>query len=327
MIISQTPLRVSFVGGGTDLPDYYHEQSGAVLSTAIDKYIYVIVKGRFDEKVVVNYSQKEIVNNVVDVKHELIREALKMTGISNGIEITTLADIPSEGTGLGSSSSVTVGLLNAMYAYKGRQLSAERLANEACKIEIELCGKPIGKQDQYIAAFGGLNEIRFHPDETVEVINLDLTKQERLILGSNLLLFYTGITRKSSSILCKQKKEINNKRSLFTQMKDQVKYLHKYLLESEYDELGRLLDEGWNYKKQLVDNMTNKGIDTMYQKAKNAGALGGKISGAGGGGFLLLYVPRNKQDVVRKVLGEHRELPFMLTPFGSRVIFNIEKGN
>jgi len=324
MIISQTPLRISFVGGGTDISDYYREQSGAVLSTSIDKYIYVIIKARFDDKIVLNYAQKEIVSKVDDVKHELIREALKMTGINNGIEITTLADIPSEGTGLGSSSSVTVGLLNAMYAYQGRQIDADILANEACKIEIEICRKPIGKQDQYIAAYGGLKEIRFYPDETVDVLNVNLAKQERLILGSNLLLFYTGITRKSSSILFKQKKETQNKKNILTKMRDQVPDLHKLIKENKYDRLGKALDSGWNYKRKLVGNITNEIIDEMYHLAKCAGALGGKISGAGGGGFMLLYVPRNKQESVRKELANFRELAFMLTSFGSRIIFNIE---
>jgi D-glycero-alpha-D-manno-heptose-7-phosphate kinase len=326
MIISQTPLRVSFAGGGTDLSDYYHEEYGAVLSTAIDKYIYVIIKERFDNKIVLNYSKKEIVDNTQDIDHELIRAALDITGIHAGIEITTLADIPSEGTGLGSSSCVTVGLLNAMYAYLGQQIGARRLASEACEIEIEICGKPIGKQDQYIAAFGGLNEIKFHPDETVEIININLTKQEKRILGSNLLLFFTGITRKSSSILHKQKQETGNKRRILTLMRDQVSNLRNSLTIGEFNELGVSMDSGWDYKKQLVDNMTNEQIDEMYKKAKNMGAIGGKISGAGGGGFMLLYVPRNNQDAVRKAMEDYRELPFMLSPFGSRIIFNIEKG-
>jgi len=326
MIISQTPLRISFVGGGTDLSDYYKEQDGAVLSTAIDKYIYVIIKKRFDKKIVLNYSKKEIVSQVDDVMHDLIRESLKMTGIKNGVEITTLADIPSEGTGLGSSSSVTAGLLNAMYAYQGKQIEPNALAKNACKIEIDLCEKPIGKQDQYAAVYGGINEIKFYPNEDVKVLNVNLNQEERISLDSNLLLFYTGITRKSSNILSKQKKETKNKKNVLTLMKDQVHMLRNSLEERNFDNLGILLDDAWHLKRQLVNSISNIKIDKMYKLAKDAGALGGKISGAGGGGFLLLYVPRNYQVTVRQALEHFIELPFSITPYGSRIIFNIEKG-
>ena len=326
MIISQTPLRISFVGGGTDLSDYYKEKNGAVLSTAIDKYIYVIIKKRFDTKIVINYSKNEIVSKVDDVEHELIRESLKMTGIKNGVEITTMADIPSEGTGLGSSSSVTAGLLNAMYAYQGRQIEPNALAANSCKIEIDLCEKPIGKQDQYAAVYGGINEIKFYSNEDVKVLNIYLNQEERISLDSNLLLFYTGITRKSSNILAKQKKETKNKKNVLTLMKDQVDTLRNSLEEKNFDNLGILLDEAWNLKRKLVDSISNVKIDKMYKLAKDAGALGGKISGAGGGGFLLLYVPRNYQVSVRQALEGYIELPFSITPYGSRIIFNIEKG-
>ncbi len=326
MIISQTPLRISFVGGGTDLPDYYKEKYGAVLSTAINKYIYVIIKKRFDKKIVINYLKKEIVSEVDDVKHELIRESLKMTGIKNGVEITTMADIPLEGTGLGSSSSVTAGLLNAMYAYQGRQIEPSALAANSCKIEIDLCEKPIGKQDQYAAVYGGVNEIKFYPNEDVEVLNIYLNQEERTSFDSNLLLFYTGKTRKSSSILSKQKRETKNKKNVLTLMKNQVRVFRNSLEEKNFDNLGILLDKAWNLKRKLVDNISNVKIDQMYQLAKDAGALGGKISGAGGGGFLLLYVPRNNQVSVRKALEGYIELPFNITPYGSKIIFNMERG-
>ena len=205
MIITQTPLRIGLLGGGTDLPDYYREHGGRVLNCAIDKYIYVIVKQRFDNDIYVNYSRKEIVSRVEDLEHELVREAMWMTGVTNGVEITTLADIPSAGgSGLGSSSAVTVGLLHALFAYRGRQVTAEELADRACTIEIDRCGKPIGKQDQYIAAFGGIRDIRFGPGDQVMAEELELSPAGRRDLQRNIMLFYTGVTRSANSILAEQ---------------------------------------------------------------------------------------------------------------------------
>lgn len=323
MIISQTPLRISFVGGGTDLREYYSNGYGAVLSTAIDKYVYVIIKERFDDLIYINYSQKEIVKNVEDVQHNLVREALKKTGMNSGIEITTLADIPSEGSGLGSSSSITVGLLNAFYSFQGELVTAERLAREACEIEIDICDKPIGKQDQYIAAYGGIREIIFNPDETVDVRKIRIKNSRKRIFGSNMLLFYTDITRKSSVILKDQKNDTRQKIKILTKMRDQVPRLREILeTDSEFEEVGQILDKAWNYKKQLNARISNDFIDKMYSKAKSSGAIGGKISGAGGGGFLMLYVPREKQNKVHIALKNYREFPFMLEPDGSKIIFN-----
>ncbi len=323
MVISQTPLRISFVGGGTDLKSFYHKEDGMVLSTAIDKYVYVIVKGRFDEKIYVNYSVKEIVDDTSEIKHELVREAMKKAGVESGVEITTLADVPSEGSGLGSSSSVTVGLLNALYSYTGKQVTLEQIAREACQIEIDICKKPIGKQDQFIAAFGGLNKIIFHSDETVTVSRVPVFDSNLLILGSRLLLFYTNKTRKADKILRKQKQNTENKRESLKKMKDLVPKLEDFLIQGKFDNLGKLLDENWLLKKSLVDTVSSPEIDAMYEKAMKAGALGGKLCGAGGGGFLLLYVPKNKQDAVRSSLEDYRELPFMLDSFGSRILFNV----
>ena len=326
MIISQTPLRISFVGGGTDLEDFWSLEPGKVLSTAIDKYIYVVVKERFDDLIYVNYSEKEVVEKVSDLKHDLVREAMIKAGIKKGLEITTLADIPSEGSGLGSSSSVIVGLLNAFYAYQGKQVTAEQLAKEACEIEIDILGKPIGKQDQYIAAYGGMREINFLSDNKVKVETIKIKSTNRLVFGSNLLLFYTDITRQSSDILTKQKAETQNKRDILKQIRDQVPRV-KEILECgpSYDEVGHMLHKTWELKKQITEKITNPRINEMYQKARKAGALGGKISGAGGGGFLLLYVPRDKQNKVRIALKEYREFPFMLDPYGSKIIFNIRR--
>src|SRR5580692_9200647 len=193
MIITQTPLRIGLLGGGTDQPSYYLEHGGRVLNCAIDKYIYVIVKQRFDDEIYVNYSRKEIVSRVADIEHELVREAMVVTGVAGGVEITTLADIPSSGSGLGSSSAVTVGLLHALFAYQGRQVLAAELAERACAIEIEHCGKPIGKQDQYIAAFGGIRDIRFGPGDEVVAEELVLAAEQRRALQQQIMLFYTGV--------------------------------------------------------------------------------------------------------------------------------------
>lgn len=323
MVISQTPLRVSFVGGGTDLKSFYRLEDGMVLSTAIDKYVYVIVKGRFDEKIYINYSIKEIVSDVSEVKHDLVREAMKKTGVVRGVEITTLADIPSEGSGLGSSSSVTVGLLNALYNYAGTQVTSERIAKEACEIEIDICNKPIGKQDQYIAAYGGINKIIFHPDESVSVSSVPVFNSSLLRLGSNLLLYYTNKTRSADTILAKQKKSTDDKRDMLRSMRNLVPKLEEFLVDGKFDKLGVLLHENWLLKKSLVSTISSSDIDKIYQQAIEAGALGGKLCGAGGGGFLLLYVPKTKHDAVRSVLKDYRELPFMLDPYGSRIIFNV----
>ena len=323
MIISQTPLRISFVGGGTDLKSFYDHEDGMVISTAIDKYVYVIIKERFDDKIYINYSIKEIVDDVSEIKHQLVREAMKKVGIKSGVEITTLADVPSEGSGLGSSSSVTVGLLNAFYNYAGKQVTLEQIAREACEIEIDICKKPIGKQDQYIAAFGGLNKIVFHPDESVTVSRVPVFNTNLLILGSRLLLFYTNKTRKADEILRKQKQTTKDNMEVLSKMKGFVPKLEKSLGECKFNRLGKLLHENWRLKKSLVGSISNPEIDNMYNKSMKAGALGGKICGAGGGGFLLLYVPKDKQDKVREALSDYRELPFMLDSFGSRIIFNV----
>lgn len=323
MIISQTPLRISFVGGGTDLKSFYNQEDGMVISSAIDKYVYVIVKERFDEKIYINYSIKEIVSDVSEVKHQLVREAMKKVGIERGVEITTLADVPSEGSGLGSSSTVTVGLLNALYNYSGRQVTLEQIAREACEIEIDICKKPIGKQDQYIAAYGGLNKITFHPDESVSVDRIPVFNTNQLILGSRLLLFYTNKTRDADIILKKQNQDTDDKRDVLRKMKQFVPKLESALTEYKFNKLGKLLHDNWLLKKSLVGAISNPEIDNMYNRAMDAGALGGKICGAGGGGFLLMYVPKEKQDNVREALSDYRELPFMLDSFGSRIIFNV----
>ena len=323
MIISQTPLRISFVGGGTDLKSFYQYEDGMVVSSAIDKYVYVIVKERFDDKIYINYSIKEIVDDVSEIKHQLVREAMRTVGIKRGVEITTLADVPSEGSGLGSSSSITVGLLNALYNYAGKQVTLEQIAREACEIEIDICRKPIGKQDQYIASYGGLNKITFHSDESVSISRVPVFNTNLLILGSRLLLFYTNKTRNADDILKIQVQNTEDKREILHKMKNFVPRLERSLHNYNFNRLGKLMHENWLLKKSLVGAISNSEIDDMYNTAMEAGALGGKICGAGGGGFLLMYVPKAKQDHVRAALSDYRELPFMLDSYGSRIIFNV----
>jgi D-glycero-alpha-D-manno-heptose-7-phosphate kinase len=322
MIISETPLRISLAGGGTDLPGYYEENEGLVVSTAIDKYIYVIIKERFDDLIYVDYSRKEIVTDIEEIQHDLVREAAKIVKLEKGFEVMMQADIPSEGSGLGSSSSLTVGLLNAFYQYKGVLVTSEQLAKEACDIEIGKLKRPIGKQDQYIAAYGGLKCFKFKSDNTVEVEDLNINPEHKRKLGSNLLLFFTNITRSSSTILNEQSKEIQNKIDSHHNIKNLAQKTRKAIYSLEFDKIGLYLRENWEHKKNLSTNVTNPDIEKMYNKAVNGGALGAKISGAGGGGFLLVYCERDKQDKLRREMKEYRELPFLLERMGSKIIFN-----
>jgi D-glycero-alpha-D-manno-heptose-7-phosphate kinase len=324
MIIVQTPLRVSFFGGGTDFADYYRAEGGCALSTAIDKYIFVTIKQRFDEKLRVGYTQTEMVNSIDEIQHELIRESLRKTGIYKGVEITTMGDIPSQGSGLGSSSTVTVGALHAMYSYLNELVVAERLAREACEIEIDRLGKPIGIQDQYIAAYGGLRFFEFRPDGCVQSQPIILSAERRRLLNENLLLFFTGVTRRADTILTEQKQKIADRRAVLSEMKALAYTARDALLSGELDEIGRLLHEGWLLKKQLASQISNSHLDEMYNAARSAGALGGKITGAGGGGFLLLYCPPGTAEKVRAALSHLRELPFLLAQDGSKVIFNYQ---
>lgn len=325
MIISQTPLRISLCGGGTDFYDYYSKNFGMVISTAIDKYVFVFVKQRFDEKIYVDYASKEIVDNISQIKHELVRETAIKTGMTSGFEVAMFADIPSEGSGLGSSSSLTVGLLNAFYSYKGVQVTAEQLAREACEIEIDILKKPIGKQDQYIAAYGGLRAIKFNNDEEVLVRDINLNNELKRKLGSNLLLFFTNITRTSSSILSEQKSKLDFNRNTLDEIKSLTLELERKLNNGDIDFIGETLKANWTLKKKLSSNITNAEIEKMYETAINIGALGGKIAGAGGGGFLMVYCKRAVQDSLREAMKNFRELPFLLEPHGSKIIFNYRR--
>ncbi|MCI0556064.1 MAG: GHMP kinase [Anaerolineae bacterium] len=325
MIVTQTPLRISFFGGGTDFRDYVQHEDGWVLSSAINKYIFVVVKERFDQKIRVGYTRTELVDQIDELQHELVRECLRKTGITKGIEISTMADIPSEGSGLGSSSTVTVGLLNALYSYLGTPVEHARLAQEACEIEIDVLRKPIGMQDQYIAAFGGQRFIRFSSSGATDVERLGLSAQQYRKLSQSLMLFYTNIARKAESVLEEQVKNLDTNLIILCEMKRLALAAREYLRTEAFDDFGALLHEAWQLKKQLASKISNRAIEEIYGLARQAGALGGKITGDGGGGFLLLYCPVHKQDEVRRALSLLTELPFSLETDGSKVIFNYRR--
>lgn len=329
MIISRTPLRISFAGGGSDLPAYFQQDVGAVLSTTINKYIYITVNRKFDHKIRASYSHTEMVDSVDDLQHELIRESLQLLNISSNIEITSISDIPSHGSGLGSSSSYTVGLLNALYAHTGRYADSERLARESCDIEIKRCGRVLGKQDQYIAGYGGLKFIQFNCNGSVFVDPVICNAETRRELQNGLLLMYTGIIRSSSSIL--QEQSINTgsnaeKRSLIRQMVALAFDLRNALQSNDLDTFGEILHAGWQAKRCLASGITNDRIDEWYHLARSSGAIGGKLLGAGGGGFLLLYAPPERHSNIVQALPELRPISFHLEPQGSKIIFIEENG-
>jgi len=325
LIIVQTPLRISFFGGGTDFPSFFMEEGGCVLTSAIDKFIFVTIKERFDTKLRIGYTQTEMVDHIDEIHHDLIRESLRLTGIRLGVEVTTMGDIPSEGSGLGSSSTVTVGALHAMYTYLGEIVSAERLAREACTVEIDTLKKPIGIQDQYIAAYGGLRFFEFQPDGQVRVEKIKISPESRRTLNDNFLLFFTGVSRRSDTILKEQKSNIRDRIAELRELKQMTHQARCDMEIGNFDSLGELMDRSWELKKRLAGTVSNGDINNIYEAAKRAGAIGGKITGAGGGGFLLLYVPYDRQTAVRAVLNGLQELPFRLEADGTKVIFNYRR--
>jgi D-glycero-alpha-D-manno-heptose-7-phosphate kinase len=325
MIITQTPLRISFFGGGTDFRDFFLNEGGCVLSSAIDRYIFVILKERFDDKIRVGYTKTELVDRVDDIQHELVRECLRKTGIQRRVEVATMADIPSSGSGMGSSSAVTVGLLNAMYQYLNQPKDFETLAQQACEIELDILKKPIGIQDQYISAYGGQKFISFGKDGKVSLEQLVLDEGTVFYLNQYLMLFYTNISRKSETVLGEQRENIETHLDVLRRMKELALLGKKCLLTGAVDEFGTLLHEGWNLKKQLASRISNGVIDEIYSAALRGGALGGKITGAGGGGFLLLCCPPERQDRVRAALRGLPELPFSLERAGTKVIFDYSR--
>lgn len=324
MIISRTPLRMSFVGGGSDLPAFYRENGGAVVSTAIDKYIYVTVNRKFDNGIRVSYSVTEEVEQVADIRHELVREALNFLELDGGIEITTIADIPSRGTGLGSSSSFTVGLLHVLNAFQHRYVSRAQLGEDSCRIEIEICGEPIGKQDQYAAAFGGFNLIEFKPDESVLVSPIICRPETKAAIEQGILVFYTGITRSASKLLRQQSEEMAasvDKRSGMQRMVELAYLLGEELQRNNVSAFGEILHENWQLKKSMTAGVSNPEIDQWYDAARSAGAEGGKLLGAGAGGFLMFYAPPERHQAIREALPGLRQVPMGFEALGSRIIF------
>lgn len=320
MIITRTPFRVSFIGGGSDLREFYSSNGcGAVVSAAIRKYIYIIIHPYFHDKIRLKYSKTEDVKQVDDIEHPIFRESLRRVRIKKGIEIASFADIPA-GTGLGSSSSFTVGLLNALYAYKGMVVPRERLAAEACEIEIDILGEPIGKQDQYAAAYGNINQIVFYRDETVNVTPILLSERGKRKLEKHLCLYYIGGDRSARDILKEQKQNTYGKRT-FENLKQLVALsddLRARLQKEDLDAVGDILHRGWQYKKELARGISNGEIDSLYAKALTHGARGGKLLGAGGTGFLLLYAADHR--TLLKIMGK-RVLPFKIDREGTKIIF------
>jgi D-glycero-alpha-D-manno-heptose-7-phosphate kinase len=321
MIISQTPYRVSFAGGGTDLPAYYRREFGAVLSVTIDQHIYVTLHRRFESTIRISYSRTEVADSIDDVQHELVREAMRMVEIDEPLEITTIGDVPS-GTGMGSSSSLTVGLLTALYGYRHRVVSPKLVAEQACQVEIDVLGKPIGRQDQYAAAFGGLNYFRFNPDDTVDVEPVPCRAEVLAELEKRTLLLYTGQTRDANVILEQQSSATKDRVDVLRAMRDLADEMrHSLAGEGDLDRFASMLHEGWELKRSLGFGISNDRINEWYATARRAGAVGGKLLGAGGGGFLLLIAPAWRHRAIREALGRPRELPFKVCRCGSRNIF------
>lgn len=326
MIVSKTPLRCSFFGGGTDFAGYYENSKygyGTVLSTALNMYVYIMVCKRFDSKIRVCYRIQEMVDSVEEIKHNIVREAMKITGITGGIDIVYSADIPmsTSGVGLASSSAFAVGVLNALFAYQGKHVSANDLAKLACEIEIERLGNPIGIQDQYAVANGGFHQYKFWP--TGEVTHTIIPGGSSYLreLRRNLMLYYTGQTRISSNILSEQERNIRDKTPVLDKMVQMTENACTELGKGAIGRIGEMLDEAWQLKKQMASKISNPEIDRMYALAKENGALGGKILGAGGGGFMLLYVQPECQAKVKKAMQEYRQVEFDFEPEGSRIVF------
>ncbi len=327
MIITRTPFRISFAGGGSDLPSFYRRHEGCVLSTTINKYMYVIIHPTFNRQgTVVKYNRTETVNNIRDIQHPIARQLL-LDHKMEGVEIVSTADIPS-GTGLSTSSAYTVGLIHALHAFQGKFCSQERIAREACELEIEKLGEPIGKQDQYGTAIGGLKLIRFREDESVEVEPIIIDRGTLRRLDENLLLFYTGITHSAGEILKEQNANLTGEEDKFrnlVRMTELAYELRDSLTAGNLDDFGRVLNENWLLKRQMASRISNDVVEKYYRLAMENGALGGKLLGAGGGGFLLFYCPKERQKRLRSALSDLTELAFSIENSGTKVIYVGEK--
>ena len=332
MIITKTPLRITFAGGGSDMASYYMKHPAACISATINKYVYVLVKKRFDDKVYLKYSDNELVDvrHIDDIRHDFIRETLKFMNVGYGVEIINWADIPTKGTGLGSSSSFLVGLLLALHTLEGRTISKEALANQACYIEIEKCSKPIGIQDQYAAAFGGFNKMEFGNNMTRgdyrNVSGFGFCDQEIREVSEHLHLFYTGVTRESKDILATQKENLVSDDEVVNNMHHNVELANKlaeYLVMKDVDAIPITLRQNWELKKKFAATISNPELDRIYDVATTiGGAEAGKILGAGGGGFFLFWAEDKKK--LKGALADYQELPFIIDKYGSRIVINLE---
>ncbi len=320
MIITRTPFRISFAGGGSDLEACYARQPGAVLCTAIDKYMYLAVKRHFGGEFRVSYSKTEFSRTIEGIQHPIVRECLLHAGAPHPLEIVSMADLPAE-AGMGSSSSFTVGLLHALYAHRGEVVTPNVLAEEACRIEIERLGEPIGKQDQYIAAYGGLQFIRFHSGGRVQVEPVLCSKETYRELDRRLLIFFTGVTRHARDVLARQNERTPDRLPALAELCRIAERMRDVLAGGDaLDEFGRLLHEAWETKKRIEGSISNPAIDEIYRRGLDAGALGGKLLGAGGGGFFLFFCPPERQDHLRAALAGLAEVAFAFSPHGTRIV-------
>jgi D-glycero-alpha-D-manno-heptose-7-phosphate kinase len=330
MIVSRAPVRFSLGGGGTDLPSYSSEHGGFLVAAAIDKYVYVSANRRFYDSIRLAYSKTETVNSVDQIDHRIFREALRLSQIAQGIELTSVADVPPN-SGLGSSSTFTVALLNALHTYKHEFISSQQLAEEACRIEIDILKEPIGKQDQYIAAYGGVTAFTFNKDGSVEVERVAIRPEVLDELQSNLLIFYSGVERAAASVLSQQGQNIRSNQGQAVERMHRIKELgyetRRILERGDIDSYGELLHEHWMNKKKLASNMSDPAIDEHYEAARAAGAIGGKLMGAGGGGFFMFYTaPADRRRVYAALTARGlRPLRFQFDTSGARIVANLRQ--
>lgn len=323
MIVTRTPLRISFCGGGSDIPLFYEKHGGCVISTTINKYVYLAIHNSFyPDDYILKYSKSERVKDVSEIEHPIFRECIRQY-VDRPVEITSMADVPA-GTGMGSSSSFTVGLIHALRLHMGLDVTKEYLASGACDVEITRLGEPIGKQDQYAAAYGGLNYYRFNKDGTVNVEPLRITDEEKGVIESSMMVFYTGMTRSASKILSEQRSNISKGSAEENQLQlcKLTDRLRSELESGKTDSLGKILDSSWKLKKKLAKGITNPEIDLAYETAMDNGALGGKLLGAGGGGFLMMIVPPENQSDVERGMQEYKRMPVSFDTIGSTQIYN-----
>lgn len=329
MIITKTPFRISLMGGGTDLPAFYRHDGGAVVTTAIDKFIYLAIHRYFDAKIVLKYSRTEIVDSVDGIEHPLIRECLRACEVSSPIELTSFADIPSSGSGLGSSSAFAVGLIKLLHAFKRQEVSPDKCAAMACEVEISRLKAPIGKQDQYATAVGGLNYIRFCPDESVLVEPIVMPVEKSRALQRRVMMFFTGVTRNANLILTEQQRNTESDpeaRARLLRMKSMAETLRMDLANGTIESLGEMLHEAWCLKRSLASGVSSSEIDAIYEAGRKAGATGGKVLGAGGGGFVLFDVPEERKESVAGALSGLRRVPISFEPHGTRTLYYQDEG-